>query len=226
MTIASFEVVFYTAIFLLPGFIIKTIIDTLNPPKRERDATLFLSYLAYSLVNLALCSWAYMLANPLADNECNLPIYWLVLLGITIVGTVFTSIIIGFLKHRRILHELAKKLKFNVIDPTPTAWDYWFHKADLSFVVVTLKDGKQIHGFYGVNSFASSDQQERDLFLEKVYAELADGSMITTYENNGIYISKDMIKQIEFIKPGGNQECQTKTEEIETPSDTMGTHQD
>ena len=32
MTIDSFEVVFYTCIFLLPGFIIKSIMDTFLPP--------------------------------------------------------------------------------------------------------------------------------------------------------------------------------------------------
>ena len=42
MTIDSFEVVFYTCIFLLPGFIIKSIMDTLVPPIKHNDTKYFL----------------------------------------------------------------------------------------------------------------------------------------------------------------------------------------
>lgn len=41
MTIDSFEVVFYTCIFLLPGFIIKSIMDTLVPPIKHNDTKYF-----------------------------------------------------------------------------------------------------------------------------------------------------------------------------------------
>jgi len=225
MTITTFDAVFYTAIFILPGFIIKTIINVLNPPKKEKDATLFLSYLTYSLVNLALCSWAYVLVSPLSDSECTLHLYWLALLGITIVGSIVASIIIGFLKYHRVMYKLAQKFSFNVIDPTPTAWDFWFHKTEPSFVVVTLKDGSQIHGWFGSNSFASSDEQERDLFIEKIYHKLDDGSMKTIPESCGIYISKDIVKFIEFINYERSPSCQT-TKTITATADTMAIRQD
>lgn len=224
MTITTFDTVFYTAIFILPGFITKAIIDVINPPKRERDTTLFLSFLAYSLINLALCSWAFVLVSPLANCDCTLPWYWLAMLGITLTGSIVTSVLIGFLKYHRFMYRLAQRLNFNIIDPTPTAWDYWFHKTEPSFVVVTLKDGSQVHGWFGVNSFASSDPNERDLFIEKIYQKLDDGSMESAPENYGIYISKDMIRQIEFIKYERSQPCQTT--EATTALDSTDTHPD
>jgi hypothetical protein len=69
MTIDSLDVVFYTAIFIMPGFIIKSIIDTLNPPKKINDSIFFILCLAYSLVNCAVCSWAYVLIRPLAEER-------------------------------------------------------------------------------------------------------------------------------------------------------------
>lgn len=33
MTVDSFDIVFYTAIFVLPGFVINSIIGFINPPK-------------------------------------------------------------------------------------------------------------------------------------------------------------------------------------------------
>jgi hypothetical protein len=199
MTIANFEMVLYTAIFILPGFLTKTIVNSLYPPKRASDAIQFLSYLGYSLVTLAICSWAVMLINPLSENIQTVPLYWFLLLVIILVGTVLTSLLVGFLKYHKTIQKLAKKLRLHAIDPIPTAWDYKFHDMPASFVVVTLRDGAQIHGWFGRNSRASSDEQERDLFLEKVYTRHEDGAIKTTNENQGILISKDVIKYIEFI---------------------------
>lgn len=41
MTLDSFDTVFYTCIFLLPGFIIKSIIDSLSPPAKHNDTKYF-----------------------------------------------------------------------------------------------------------------------------------------------------------------------------------------
>jgi len=203
MTIDSLDVVFYTAIFIAPGFIVKSIIDTLNPPKKTNDVVFFLSCFAYSLVNCALCSWAYILIKPFAEDRVT--IYWIAFLGITLLVSVFLAIFIGFLKQRRIIHKIADKLDIRTIDPTPTAWDYWFSKQETSFVLITLKDGSEIRGFWGYNSFASSDSDMQDVFIEKAYIKSVDsGQWIDNPENNGIYISKDMIRLIEFIKQGGN----------------------
>ena len=42
MTIDSFDIVFYTAIFVLPGFLINNIIDTLNPSQKKSEGVLLL----------------------------------------------------------------------------------------------------------------------------------------------------------------------------------------
>ena len=59
MTIDSFDIVFYTATLILPGFIISNIVDIANPTREKSDAVLAIRYLGYSLVNCACLSWVY-----------------------------------------------------------------------------------------------------------------------------------------------------------------------
>ena len=63
MTIDSMEVVFYTCIFLLPGFIIKSVMDTLVPPAKHNDSKYFFSCLLYSIVNCA--NWVDNMQPPI-----------------------------------------------------------------------------------------------------------------------------------------------------------------
>jgi len=191
--------------FVLPGFIIKSIIDTLNPPRKATDSSFFFGCLAYSLVNSAIFSWAFILIRPL-ERESNW--YWFILLSITLVGSVLIAIPIALIKQRRLIYKIAKKWDVSVIDPTPTAWDYWFSRSEPSFVLITLDDGSEIRGLFGEESFASSDPQDRDIFLEKLYLkENNSEAWKDNPENDGLYISKDTIMLIEFKrvhKSGGD----------------------
>jgi len=201
MIVDSLDAVFYTAIFILPGFIIKSVVDALNPPTKISDGVYFLACLAYSFVNCALYSWAYILIRPV--SEINNTIYWVALICITLIGSIISSVFIGILKQRRIVYQVVKSLNIKYIDPTPTAWDFIFSKQEASLVFITLTDGGEIRGWFGSNSFASSISDERDIFIEKVYRR-ANGNDVwhDNPENNGIYISKNEIKLIEFKKQG------------------------
>ena len=54
MTIDSFDIVFYTAIFVLPGFLINNIIDTLNPSQKKSEGVLLLKSILYSIIHCSL----------------------------------------------------------------------------------------------------------------------------------------------------------------------------
>lgn len=210
MTISSIEVVLYTAMFVLPGFIMNKIIDTLNPPRKVSESSFFLSCLGYSLINTAIWSWAYVLLYPISENENRANFYWIALLAVTVAGAIICSTVIGLIKQHRLIYRIAQNLKITVIDPTPTAWDFRLFTPSGSFVLVTLTDGKEVQGWFGGNSFASSDPQERDIFIEKVFLKSNDSeTWVDNPENDGIYISKDMIKYIEFKKIGDDSSCQT-----------------
>ena len=59
MTMGSLDIVFYTAIFILPGFVICSIIELTNPPPKYYESKYFLRCFMFSIINCALLSWAY-----------------------------------------------------------------------------------------------------------------------------------------------------------------------
>ena len=197
MTVDSYEVVFYTCVFLLPGFIIKSVIETLVPPNKNNDSKYFFSCLLYSIVNCAIWSWAYLLLNKISNSHP--VIYWISLLVTTVVGAIVLALIVGVVKQKGLIEWLFKKLGVKKIHPVPTAWDYFFSKQEEAWVIVTLKSGKTIYGKYSEQSFASSDNEERDLYIEKIYTIKDDMTWEEDEKSKGLLITKEEIETIEIF---------------------------
>lgn len=203
MTIDSLEVVFYTCVFLLPGFIVKSITDTLVPHVKHNDTKYFYSCLLYSIVNCALCSWVYILLNKISENH---PIiYWILLLVTTLIGATAIGIFIGFVRQKEVIESLFKKMKIDKIHPVPNAWDYYFSKRKGNFLIITLIDDTKMYGWYSSESFSSSDYEERDIYVQKGY-KFINNDWVEDNESDGFYIPKDQIKLIEFKKENDNGE--------------------
>lgn len=202
MTIESFDMLFYTAIFVLPGFVINSIIDATNPPKRHNDGIYLLKCILYSIINCAIWSWGYGL---IFDHTFkHITLYWISLVLLTLIGATTIAICIVIIKQKQILYIFLEKIGIKSIHSTPTAWDYKFSKQESAFVIVTLTDDTRIKGLYCTDSFSSSDFEERDLYLEKLYVSDNTQKWIEVEENNGIYISKNQIKYIEFMRGDSN----------------------
>ena len=126
--------------------------------------------------------------------------YWLVLIIATIVGSFILGSLVGIIKQKGIVDRIATKMKINKINPVPTAWDYFFSKQDPAWIIVTLKNGKTIYGLYSSQSFASSDPEERDLYIEKTYDLGENMEWIEDKTSNGILVNYHDIETIEFQK--------------------------
>lgn len=198
MTLANFDVVFYTSIFVLPGFLIKEIINSLSPPKKSSDGIYFLSCMVYSICNCAVWSWLYNIIYSLHINHPNW--YWVLIVLTTILGAILFALIVGIVKQKHLISKLLRKSPLNFIDSTPTAWDYYFSKQKSAWIIVTLKDDKTVYGLFSDLSFASSEQEERDIYIEEIYDINGKNEWVKDERTDGIYIPKDMIKTIEFLK--------------------------
>jgi len=203
MTIESFDMLFYTAIFILPGFVINCVIDATNPPKKYHDGIYFLKCLFYSIIHCAIWSWAYSLILNYTFKHFTL--YWISLVLLTIIGAALIAILIVFIKQKNLICKMLEKLKIRSIHSTPTAWDYIFSQQNSDYVIVTLTDDTKIKGWFSTNSFASSDSEERDLYIEELYCTEGKQEWIEDKGSKGIYISKDQIKFIEFKKGQANE---------------------
>ena len=198
MTIDSFDIVFYTAIFVLPGFIINSIIDTMNPPKKHNDGIYLLKCIGLSLVSCGVWCWLYKII--LECNKLSTLWHWILLSLTSVVGSALLGFVIALIKQSQCISWILSKLKINIMHATPTAWDYLFFNQGSAFIIVTLTDDTKLYGWYSSNSFTSSDQDERDIFVEIGYKLSKDGKWEEDTQSGGFYVPKDQIKYIEFKK--------------------------
>lgn len=85
-------------------------------------------------------------------------------------------------------------------DPTPTAWDFAFQAREPGWVRILTTDGAWIGGWFGVDSYASSFPQPRDVFIESAYAMKPDGAFTDTISAaSGTYVRCDDVRLIEFL---------------------------
>ena len=199
MTLDSLDTVFYLGIFIIPGYVIKSVMDALNPVKKTSDSAFFFSCLALSFVNCAAYSWAYVgFVEPLMQQKPAWH-YWIALLSVALATAVVISVPIGLLKQKKVFYRVTQMLGILSADPMPSAWDYLFWQQRTFFALITLVDNRKFYGWFGCNSRVSSDPEERDIFIEAIYKK-SGNKWIIDRDNVGVYIPKDMIRCIEFKK--------------------------
>lgn len=130
MFIDSFDVVFYTCTFLLPGFIINSVVNSLVPKTPLDDVRYALSCLLYSIINCALCSWFYvaLIKNISSRNPV---LYWFLMVIGTIVVALIVAFVIGFTQQKGVIENIFSWAGVNKVHPIPTAWDYFFQNSNL-----------------------------------------------------------------------------------------------
>lgn len=202
MVFTSFEAVFYSAVFLLPGYIIKNVLDRLLPPPKYSDAKYFMVCFFFSTLNFVIFGWAYSLVRARVFI-CSLW-YWILPSFISLGGAFILALLIGRIRQKGWMQTLLSELNPNY--PYPTAWDYWFSKSEPFWVIVTLTNGDKIYGKYGRESYAASYVSGHDLYLESIYSiETMKNSNLKWNEvagDKGILILGDTIKCIEFREDG------------------------
>ena len=186
--------------FVIPGFVSLKIYELLLPSSSKESSKQLIDAVAYSCVNYALLLW------PIYEVE------------ISQIRTTHTSAYIAFYVFVLLIAPVAwaflfKKLRttqyFQGAMPHPTAkpWDYVFGQRKPYWIVVTLKDGKQIAGRYDASSFASSAPAPEQLYLEEAWVLNDEGGFERKRADTaGIMILAPDIVTIELFNMtyGGN----------------------
>jgi hypothetical protein len=198
MTMNSFDAIFYTLSFVVPGFICYSTMAIFVPRKAEDTELSLLRFLTLSCLNYALWAWLiYLLAK--SEFFTGSPLLSATAWGLIIfVSPVLLGVIFGKLSSRDWLRRFLMRMGLEPLHPIPTAWDYYFSRTPPVWLLVTLKDGSKVGGFFGKKSFASSAAGERDLFIEEIFKVIEDGEWQPIPRNNGIYIKGEEIKHIEI----------------------------
>lgn len=186
---------YLTVALLVPGMIILYVRSQFTTGKLSGLSNALLPYLTVSCVY-------YALVFPIAtlpwvrELDYQDPLGWTLLV---FLGPVIFGALLGVDIQRNYTRGFLRRVGLNTVHAVPSAWDWKFNKVQqLKWVVVTLKDGSQIGGFFGEDSFASSEPAERDIYLERSYKIDDEESRWSFESEEGILIVGEEIKTIEF----------------------------
>jgi len=188
--------------FIVPGFIFDSITRKLIPKTRNDTQSSFLIYLTSSIINYGLWIWLifwidsteYYISNP---GWTGFIWFLIIFVSPSVLGLTW-----GLLNKFDVTKDIINYFRIQSINPIPTGWDYKFcNISSPIWILITLNNGDLVGGYFGSNSFASSETNHRDIFIEKVYKINSDRPWSLEKENNdGILISQDQIRTIEFFK--------------------------
>lgn len=84
--------------------------------------------------------------------------------------------------------------------PTQKPWDYVFNQRKPFWIIATLKDGTEVAGKYGPNSFASSAPAEEQIYLEETWLLNSDkGFDRPKNQTSGVILLSSELTSIELF---------------------------
>lgn len=121
-------------------------------------------------------------------------------LVIFVVGPAIVGLFLGVNVQKNLVRGVLGRLGLHTLHALPTAWDWRFNRAvSEQWVLVTLKNGVQFSGLFGLESFAASSPNERDLYIQWLYDIDKEGNWFPVDERGkGLLISANEISTVEF----------------------------
>ena len=195
---SSIQAVIVIVLFLMPGFIARSVLSSIYPSSQPSDSRLSLTAITLSCVNYGVWSWLLVLSWQRQWYKGHVFLALLALLILFLSPAVGTLVLVKFTQTNT--GRRAREM-LGIRHPSPKAWDYFFSKGSACWVVITLKSGRVIGGFYGTESFASSFPNEEDLYLELLCDMTPEGRLngIAPLTLGGM-IRMEEVELLEFFK--------------------------
>ena len=199
MTINDFLT--FVSLFLIPGFIAYQNAYNITPTKAYEENSKFIVCLMYGIINYIVFFKPINYIYSYVSNINNIINEW----GLFILHSftaILLGIIIGICTKNNYIRLLLSKIGIQTEHPTPTSWEFLFSNISrYCWVIVTLKDKTEIKGYYGTSSFASSDLNNKDIYIEQIYTMNEETGMWETEpKKKGIWINGDEIAYIEILE--------------------------
>jgi hypothetical protein len=187
-------------VFIVPGIVALSLRAKFITGRSPSPTENVLTFLVLSLVYYSLTIWFIEKALSIHEPWLARAAVWVLLI---LIGPALFGLILGIAAQKEWGNWLANKFDLSIVHVIPAAWDWRFSKAPRGgmFIMVTLTNDQTVAGFFGSNSFASSDTGERDLYIEEEYRVTEDGKWEARGEKVGIFIPAKEIKYIEFWQP-------------------------
>lgn len=173
--------------FIIPGFIINKIISIFHPyfEVKKRWGELTVQAITFSCINYALFSWLILW---LLKYLQSLKIQLLLAISVLIVGPFLIGLLFSFIIEKFLRSKL-----------TSTAWDDYFSRKEPAWILITLKDGEQIGGFFSSKSAASPNKS--DIYIQEIWKVDQNGKFLKRVEDSkGALLDVSQIKYIKFFE--------------------------
>jgi len=198
MTYNTFDALFYSITFLVPGFVWSAVLSMLIPRRMRAIEVRMLEFLTFSCLNYAIWSWLIYRVFRTQFHEDYLGWTCLLLFAIVFVSPVALGLVFGKAAQSNWAAHFLGRLGFRTIHPIPAAWDFHFGKLRPYWMTVTLIDRSRVHGLFGTNSFAGD--APKDLYVEAVFRINENGDWVPVVDSGGVFIKAEQIAAIEFRK--------------------------
>lgn len=219
------EILVLLLFLLVPGFVIIRVFDALHPGRRHTSGHQIIDVGIWSVANLAV--W-FLPAIILIQHAPRLSywLYHLLLFVLIMVGVFATPLLLAYILHRL---ERRGTLKNLVAEDTSTPSDWVFSGSaeDHYHVRFHRKEGKDLGGYFGKNSFASSTANGQEIYVEEVWRLDEDGRFIERVEGTrGAIVNTEDCELIEFFEPSEARDGGTLDGDRTEPSknETSTTH--
>ena len=181
-------------VFFLPGFISMKVYDLMVPGQPRDFSKSLVEAISYSTLNFAALFWLIVLIQTGDFYRRHFILYSLSVAVIMVgVPACWPFVFLRLSTWRPIARHL--------VHPIRKPWDYVFGKRDPFWIIVHLQNGQKIGGRFDVESFASSDPADEQIYLEEVWILDDGGRFVSRVERSrGIIIMKDEIRAVEFFE--------------------------
>ena len=210
MSVLSFDVLFLTITFLVPGYVIQTTLSALEPRRSIQAHVTFLRFLTLSAVHNA--AWATLLywlyadeitegREHLLESAAACP-FWVgaAWFGIVLISPFVFTVIYVHVRRAGWTWKAWNLLGLRPMDPVASAWDFGIHRMweDL-YLIIRLTDGSTVYAKFGEFSHFGSEESGGGLHLEQLYEIDEDGTWVErAYRGPAITIPMSSIHTVEF----------------------------
>lgn len=209
-TFTTLDQIFLVVAFLVPGFVFSSCRSLFMNRSERQGAEIFIRYLTFSTFNLSV--FAFFLYYPLSGTarETLRPWMWFFII---FVSPTICGMFAGYWQREGIGDSLRKKfptlermiafLGLRFTHPIGNAWDWRLGRIDPCWVIVSLKDGTEWSGYFGRDSFASSEAIQRDMYIQTVYTRDDEEKWHAT--DSSVWLAGSEISSIQFFSGGEAQ---------------------
>jgi hypothetical protein len=197
--------------FVLPGFVAVLLKERIYEVRGEESTfdrlltTVYYSLLVYMLPALAVCVLSALNALDRVDLHSfftgRAPLWLTGLVAVAVLLLLPAAAAYGAWAWVRSQQRIdwLDRLNIRRAHRVATSWDFAFDSEQDHLLVITLKDGSRVAGYYGPESHSGYGTKTPDLFLEERWDFSEDGTRLEgpSPGNVGIYVPADQIVAVE-----------------------------